>query len=48
MAKEIERHSSKKTGNVTLSQGREALVGSLFRCDSALHATNPPKPAPLL
>lgn len=28
----------------TESQGRDALLGSPFRCDNALHATNPPKP----
>lgn len=27
-----------------MSQGREALVGSLFLCESALQATKPPKP----
>jgi hypothetical protein len=32
--------------NITISQGREALVGSLFLCESALHATKPPKPTP--
>lgn len=32
--------------NITISQGREALVGSLFLCESALHATKPPNPAP--
>lgn len=30
-----------------MSQGLEALLGSLFLCDSALHATNPPSPAML-
>lgn len=29
---------------ITVSQGREALVGSLFLCESALHATKPPNP----
>jgi hypothetical protein len=28
----------------TISQGRDAFIGSSLRCDSALHATNPPNP----
>lgn len=28
-----------------MSQGLEALVGSLFLCDRAPHAAKPPKPA---
>lgn len=31
---------------ITVSQGREALVGSLLRCESARQATKPPKPVP--
>ena len=31
-----------------MSQGREALVGSVFLCESALQATKPPKPAPMI
>lgn len=33
---------------ITLSHGREALVGSLFLCESALHATKPPKPTAII
>jgi hypothetical protein len=33
---------------ITISQGREALVGSLLLCESALHATKPPKPTSII
>lgn len=35
-----------KVYRITISQGREAFVGSSFLCESARHATKPPKPAP--
>jgi hypothetical protein len=33
-----------QVGCNTISQGREALVGSPFLCERAPHATKPPRP----
>lgn len=46
--KEGKNESSRYIRNLTVSQGREALVGSLFLCESALQATKPPKPVPII
>lgn len=48
MAKSSRNTKDKENYNITLSQGREAFVGSLFLCESALHATKPPKPAAMI
>lgn len=46
--KEKRKHERKQgSDNITMSQGREAFVGSLLCCERALHATKPPKPAPM-
>lgn len=39
------KKKKKKEADITISQGREALVGSLFLCESVLQATKPPKPS---
>lgn len=53
--KKIKGKSTKKEcesngciSELTISQGREALLGSLFLCESALQATKPPKPVPII
>jgi len=39
------RRQDTKLFKLTVSQGREAFVGSLFLCERARHATKPPNPA---